>query len=170
MIDVLPYLLLGLVILVVVFKFLVKVFGRTNKLGIQGKLIWVDKGTHVKPFFNSAFEVLGKPDLMYQIPDGVLAVEYKSRQGPVFESDIVQAKCAALAARGGGYKVVKVLVKTATTEEYLALPKGDKALFAEIKGYVDIARRAKVGAEMEARPDSGKCRGCAFRYGCRYSV
>src|SRR4051794_13793424 len=76
-----------------------------NPFGISGKLIWTDKGKLTKSFYNNDFEVFGKPDFLYREREEIIAVEFKSRFGPVFESDIVQAKAAALAARGDGYKV-----------------------------------------------------------------
>ena len=97
MIDILLYGLLGLAAAALLYNFIRRIAGSRSGLGIEGKLIWMDKGRSTKPFFNQVFEVLGKPDLMYRVRGGVLAVEYKSRRGPVFKSDVVQAKCAALA-------------------------------------------------------------------------
>ena len=111
MIDLLLYSLLALAGISIFINFLRNAFTTKSDLRIKGKLIWVDRGRSTKPFFNRVFEVLGKPDLMYQVFGGVLAVEYKSRKGPVFKSDVVQAKCAALAARGNGYKVIRILPK-----------------------------------------------------------
>ena len=102
MIDILLYGLLGLAAAALLYNFIRRIARSRSDLGIEGKLIWMDKGRSTKPFFNQVFEVLGKPDLMYRVRGGVLAVEYKSRRGPVFKSDVVQAKCAALAARGNG--------------------------------------------------------------------
>ena len=99
MIDILLYGLLGLAAAALLYNFIRRIARSRSDLGIEGKLIWMDKGRSTKPFFNQVFEVLGKPDLMYRVRGGVLAVEYKSRRGPVFKSDVVQAKCAALAAR-----------------------------------------------------------------------
>lgn len=169
MIDLLLYGLLGLAAAAILFNLTSRIFGSRDNLGIKGKLIWVDKGKSTKPFFNKVFEILGKPDLMYRIRGGVLAVEYKSRRGPVFKSDVVQAKCAALAARGDGYQVIQILVRTATIEQYIDLPKSDKALLDDIKEYVDLTRQAKAGARMRASPNFGKCRGCAFKYECRHA-
>ena len=169
MIDLLLYFLLGLAGITIALNFLRQIFKRKNNLGIEGKLIWVDKGRGTKPFFNRAYEVLGKPDLMYHVRDGVLAVEYKSRQGQVYESDVVQAKCAALAARGDNYKVVRILVKTATQEKYINLPRSDKELFQEIKSYVTLTRKSKNGIKMKAWPNQAKCKSCAYKNQCDYA-
>jgi len=137
-----------------------------DRLGIKGKLIWVDKGKNTKPFFNHAFHIMGKPDLMYKVDGGILAVEYKSRKGWFYFGDVIQAQTAALAARGNGYNVTQVLVKTATTEKYFDLPKQDYALYKKIKHFVRQARKAKKGCAVEAVPRKRKCSKCAFHETC----
>jgi len=170
MIDLLLYGLLVLAGGLLVVNVVRNTFTTKNELGIEGKLIWVDKGKSTKPFFNNTFEVLGKPDLMYRVLGGVLAVEYKSRNGPIYQSDEAQAKCAALAARGNGYRVIRILLKTNTLEQYIDLPTNDITLFNEIKAFVVLTRQAKSGDKMNALPTVGKCRSCAFKYECRYSA
>lgn len=141
--------------------------GSGNKgLGIKGKLVWTDHGRQTRPFFNKTFQVFGKPDLMYRTKDGILAVEFKSRKGRVFSSDTVQAKCASLAARGAGFNVTKVLVKTASDELYVALPRSDAELFQEIEQSVIMARQAKKGLNVPSLPDRRKCYACAYRNAC----
>jgi len=142
----------------------------TNKLGIDGSLIWTDQGRNTKPFFNKDFKVLGKPDLMYKIQSGVLAVEYKSRRSRVYLSDTVQAKSAALAARGAGYHVTKILVCTQTQKQYFELPRQDLTLYKSIEVYVSYVREAKSGSEMKATPSRYKCRSCAYHESCQFTV
>ncbi|UZE97249.1 PD-(D/E)XK nuclease family protein [Alkalimarinus alittae] len=169
MIDALLFGLIAIALLSFIFPLLGKMLSR-NKLGIEGKLIWVDKGRKTNPFFNRVFEVLGKPDLMYKIKGGILAVEYKSRKGTnIYQSDIVQAKTAALAARGEGYKVIRILIKTGSKDQYINLPSSDKALFDEVKQYVDITRSAHRGTALKAWPNKFKCRSCAFNHSCSHS-
>lgn len=143
---------------------------KKNALGIPGKLIWTDHGRRTKPFYYRRFGVFGKPDLMFKTGNSVLAVEYKSRHGHIYESDVAQALCASLAARGQGYKVTRALIKTATTERYIDLPRADQDLYQSIKAYIDVAADAKDGGTMIAKPGARKCRACAFRNGCRYAV
>lgn len=99
---------------------------------------------------------------MYRQKSGVLAVEYKSRKGRVYESDIVQAKTAAPAARGNGHKVVKILIKTSTEERYITLPKRNRQLFNEVKEFIVIARQAKKGVRQNPTPCKFKCRPCPY--------
>ena len=166
------YVLYGFLLLAVLFVIYpaLKRSVSGNKLGIKGKLIWVDKGRHTKPFFNSTFKIFGKPDLMYKIKGGVLAVEYKSRKGSgIYQSDIVQAKTAALAARGEGYKVIRILIKTGSNEQYINLPAADRSLFSEVKQYVDISRQSNKGAFLKAWPSKFKCRSCAYNHSCNHA-
>lgn len=166
MIEVIVFILIALGALALLLKWARNTFGK-SKLGIDGKLIWTDKGRHTKPFFNAKYEVLGKPDLMYRISKGILAVEYKSRTGPIFKSDVAQAKCAALAARGEGFKVVRLLIKTATQDEFIDLPPSDAALYEDIKEDVVTVRHARDGKPMPAKPALHKCRSCAYKKDCK---
>lgn len=145
-------------------------FPKKNALGIPGTIIWTDQGRRTKPFFYRKFGVFGKPDLICRKGNTVLAVEYKSRHRPVYESDIAQALCAALAARGDGYNVTRALIKTSTTERYIDLPRSDQDLYQTIKVYIDLAADAKDGKKMMATPNTRKCRACAFRNGCRHAI
>lgn len=136
-----------------------------NKVGITGKLIWLDEGKQTKPFFNSQFLVVGKPDQIYKTTNGLLAVEYKSRKGAIYPSDIVQAKCAVLAARPQ-YIISRVLIKTSSQEKYISLPTNNQKLYNDIKKYLDIARNAKAGAKLPPLPTKYKCHSCAYKNSC----
>lgn len=168
MLELVLYISIGIAFFLFLADYLNRYFFPKNDLYIPGKLIWVDRGKDTKPFFNSTFKVFGKPDLMYAVRGGALAVEYKSRYGTIYESDIAQAKCAALAARGEGYKVVKILLKTSTQKRYISLPKNDKALFDEIKNFVIVARKAKSGSSLRGTPENKKCKSCAYKHDCSY--
>lgn len=168
--SVLTVLILAVVIAVVGFR-LVKRLGRSrDPLNIDGKLIWIDEGQSTRPFFNHLYGVLGKPDFMYKIKGGVLAVEYKSRKSGVYESDIVQAKCASLAARGNGYRVIKIMVKTGSDTKVISLPGDNQILYNEIKRYIDICRDTKAGKTAPALPSRRKCRSCAYKYACDHAL
>jgi len=139
---------------------------RNNPVGIDGDLIWVDEGKKTKAFFNRTFEILGKPDAMYRTSSGVCAVEYKSRKSGVLDSDIAQAKCAALAARAEGYKVNEIVVITRSERKSVALPRSDSDLFKEIRPLVKTIRDIRRGSKGEAKPNGGKCFNCAYRSSC----
>ena len=167
--------LICLVVLVAFVYLVVRLFfkNKSDPLGIDGKLVWIDRGHSTKPFFNKQFRVFGKPDLMYRLRSGgILAVEYKSRRGRIYKSDLAQTQAAALAARGAGFAVREILIKTNATEQRCVLPRADEALFAEIQRYADCVREAKAGAKLPLppRPQAGKCRTCAFGPRCSSAV
>lgn len=141
----------------------------TDGLGVAGKVIWIDIGKKTTPFFNNTFSVLGKPDLMYKVKGGILAVEYKDRGRGIYNSDIVQAKCAALAARGEGFKVIRVLIKNRSEDRYIELPPSDHALYKQIERYILLSRKAKNGEKMQAQPERHKCRACSLKLSCQYA-
>lgn len=142
-----------------------------NPLGIpNAELMYIDEGKQTKPFFNRQFEVLGKPDAMYKTPTGLVAIEYKSRRGSVQDSDVSQALCAALAARGDGHKVYQVIVKTQTDQIEIDLPRSDKELFNRIQQDVAVARSIKHGGTGSANPHPAKCGSCAHKMDCTFSV
>jgi len=133
----------------------------------KADLIWLDEGRSTKPFFNQTYKVLGKPDAMYNDRGYITAVEYKSRRGRIHASDITQAKAAALAARGNGYQVKAVMVKTKTTQQVISLPAADTALYDEISDAVEMARTIKQGAKARsAKPELRKCASCAYNASC----
>lgn len=133
-----------------------------------GDLLWVDEGRDVKPFYHQVFHVLGKPDAIYSKAGNGTAVEYKSRRGPVFDSDRVQAITAALAARGEGFKISKVQIRTKTDEDTISLPKKDLELYQMVEPHVETVRAIRRGAAGTANPSEQKCRGCAYRSGCAH--
>lgn len=155
------------ILLCIALYILFRVFSPGSRGGIDGKLIWTDHGRQTKAFSNRTFKIFGKPDLMYRIRGGVKAVEYKHRNGPVFKSDIAQALAAALAARGEGYKVVQVLVKTRTNDVTIELKQSDRALYQRLEGLIHDVRNAKTGKKMSKNPERRKCYSCAYRDACQ---
>lgn len=137
-----------------------------NELGIEGKLVWIDKGKHTKPFFNQEYRVLGKPDLMYRNNAGIMAVEYKSRNANIYESDIIQGLTASLAARGNGFNVQSLLIKTDKNERFMRLPRSDNELFRMVQKQVSTVRKAKSGASLPSNPHYYKCLHCAYSESC----
>lgn len=165
------YWIIGIIIVLVVLWIGLRRRTPRSPLDIEGKLIWVDRGNSTAIFTNDAFYVCGKPDLIYKQKQGTLAVEYKSRSGPVYESDIVQAKVAALATRGSKrYRVDRIMIKTKSTERYVDLPADDSALYQQVERYVETVRMAKRGGMLTASPTVPKCRSCGYRTPCADSL
>lgn len=140
--------------------------GQKDELGIAGELVWIDRGKNTKPFFNREYRIFGKPDLMYQIKNGILAVEYKGRKNNIYKADIIQGMTASLAARGQGYKVNRLLVRTDGSERYIDLPSSDRALYKLVSENIEIVREAKRGKALSANPAYYKCLNCAYSDAC----
>lgn len=144
---------------------------RYNKsLGLHGKLIWTDKGKKTASFRNKKFFVFGKPDFIYKTKYGLTAVEYKSRNGGIYLSDIIQVMTASLSARGAGKKIKHAIVITNTQRKEITLPKSDKQLYSKIQSYVEIVRQAENGNSMPSTPNKYKCMSCAFTNSCNDRV
>ena len=110
------------IIAIVIYIFLLR--GTPVK---RPRLVWVDKSRKTKAFRNKAYGVSGKPDCIYKLADGYRLVEFKSRKSGIYESDRVQAKAAALAARGGSkYKITEILIQTKSSEETIQLNISDE--------------------------------------------
>ena len=135
-------------------------------IGIKGKCIWKDEGKNIKPFFSHRYHVYGKPDLLYETDEGIVLIEYKSRGGKIYPSDIAQAKCAALAARDDGYNIHSIAVKTVANKHIEVLPESNDCLYEDIEQYIHAARAAKSGSFLPTAKDPGKCHGCGYKNSC----
>jgi len=162
--DLQEYWLIGLVVITLIFAWMnfrrgsQQVIKSKEDLAQLGKLMWVDEGSDTKPFFNKRFKVFGKPDAMYNDSGFVSAVEYKSRQGSVKKSDVIQALTAALAARGDGIKIRQVVIVTEGDVEQVSVPKSMTSHYDLVKQYVELTRRIKQGASA---PEGAGCRRCS---------
>ncbi len=146
------------IIAIVIYIFLLR--GTPVK---RPRLVWVDKSRKTKAFRNKAYGVSGKPDCIYKLADGYRLVEFKSRKSGIYESDRVQAKAAALAARGGSkYKITEILIQTKSTEELIPLIMSDEQLYQDIKYYIELAQKAHQGEPLKAIPEKRKCKYCAY--------
>ncbi len=120
-----------------------KTTGR-EELDELGKLVWIDEGVDTKPFFNQEYRVLGKPDAIYSKNGKVTVVEYKSRNGPVLESDVIQGLSACLAVKSAGYKVRDLMVITGKETKTVSVPESPKSLYQMVANYVEGARAIKM--------------------------
>lgn len=158
-----------IVLAIFTFYFVIINFRRGGKRASDpelGELLWVDEGKDTKPFFNKAFKIFGKPDAMYVKGGKVTAIEYKSRKGKIHDSDMWQAMAAALAARGEGYQVASVRIKTKTHSADMDVPKSELDHYKFIKTCHEAALRAKNGHPSKALPETNKCFHCAYKAVC----
>ena len=157
-----------LVLIVIFTVYLLLINQRRGRTFVpkNAKLIWVDEGINTEPFFNRPYRIFGKPDALYYVQGNVIAVEFKSRKGKIYDADRIQALTAALASRGAGYKVRQVVVKSSTDIERIDLPEEDKALHELVKKDIEAARAIKSGHQANAKPESTKCQACAYNNHC----
>ena len=149
-----------------VFLFVLFLYRRSARQ-MPGAVIWQDDGVSTASLYNATYGVAGKPDWLCDIGrNNVAAVEYKHRKKGFFESDIVQLKCAALAARGQGYTVTRALLRNRTSKKWVRLPADDEKLYQSIKRHVENVRDAKEGRSLKANSASAKCSHCSVRKSC----
>lgn len=120
-----------------------KTTGR-EELDELGKLVWIDEGLDTKPFFNQEYRILAMPDAIYSKNGNVTVVEYKSRNGPVLESDVIQGLTACLAVKSAGYKVRDLMVITGQETKTVSVPEAAKSLYQMVANYVEGAREIKM--------------------------
>jgi CRISPR/Cas system-associated exonuclease Cas4 (RecB family) len=138
-------------------------------LSKYGECVWMDKDD-AKPFFDGRFRILGKPDAIFKSEDGAFtAIEYKNRSKGIYSSDIVQAKTAALAARGDMSKkhhISKIVVVNQTDYKEVELPANDFELYEDIKYNVEAVQRIKAGGYGYKTKDKYKCQNCGYKSVC----
>ena len=138
----------------------------TNPPHQSGVNVWLDEGKKTKPFFHPGYQLVAKPDAIQKIAQKLYAIEYKSRESKVFESDIVQLKAACLAARANGYKIYGGFIVTNKGFKEVSLPSSDRQLFKQISQYHQLVMDIKAGRSVKASPTQNKCRSCGYRHAC----
>lgn len=136
------------------------------------KNLYIDEGRETPVLYSNTYGLSAKPDAIIKDEYGrVAVVEYKSRKGKsVYDSDIVQAKCASLVARENNYPVEYILIKTQSVSKKITLPKSNKVLYQELAPFVNVVNRAREGKSVEPSPENFKCRFCSYKNACSYSV
>ena len=112
------YLLLLLFIIVMFFVVFISTGGKDEShpvrrlsriIGSDPKQVFCDTGNK-KPFRNKAFMIVAKPDFIYKTKAGeYVVIEYKSRVGKVYSSDVSQTLASCLAVRSK-YPVSKAVI------------------------------------------------------------
>ena len=132
------------------------------------RVIYKDTGPKARVFVNKKYKVAAKPDLILKNIDGYIGVEFKSRKYGIYESDIVEAKAAALAARSK-YPIFAIQIKNQTQNKVIVLPKSNDDLYREIEGYVSLASLASAKL-LPANPHPMKCKSCPVKMSCNESL
>lgn len=164
--------MMAFLIAFVVFVALLYLAGRrshrtSSPLGVKGKIIYADQGRKSKLFINRKYGITAKPDFIITTPNGEnMMVEYKSRTGRVYQSDIVQLLASVLAARSEMPNHRAVVVTKGTRRE-IELG-SDEHIFREISKFVLLARRAQEGEIIKIfSSHPGVCRTCSVANSCQ---
>lgn len=155
----------------IIFALLVALFllkpWKNNKLpntpyGFKAKLLFIDDGSiRGFAFYNKKLRLGATPDVIYRKNNNkALMTELKSRKGPVYESDIAQAK-AGILATNGKYKFDQIFIKTSTHQQFIDLPSSIRALEKEMMPLIKMARDIKIGKRVTQKNISrNKCLSC----------
>lgn len=139
----------------------------SSPLGVEGKIIYADQGRKSKLFINRVYGITAKPDFIITTPNGEnVMVEYKSRKGRVYQSDIFQLLASVLAARSE-MQIHRAIVVTKVTRREVELG-SDEHIFKEISKFVLLARRAQEGEIIKIfSSHPGVCRTCSVASSCQ---
>ena len=159
--------MITILLLLMVFVIAFVTFGSSKFKG-QTTIVYQDEGKRSKVFINKKFGVAAKPDIILNTIDGYICTEYKGRKKGIYESDIIEAKAAALAVRSK-YPIVAIQIKNQTESRVYPLPKSDKELYEHIRQYKEMADVAHSQL-LPAKPNRPKCHTCPVKSSCNESV
>lgn len=132
----------------------------------NAKKIFTDNGK--KNFNSTKYKISARPDFIYEEPDGSkIIVEYKSRNNPVRESDIIQLIATAIAVKESHPTVCKGFIYTQGNHiEIVDLSKSIDELANSISNEIIKMRAIKMRVRPSFEPIESHCFACGFRDAC----
>ncbi|MCE2573859.1 hypothetical protein [Motilimonas eburnea] len=108
-----------------------------------------------------------KPDHIFQLNDGSKGVvEYKSRYGEVYDSDVAQTLASVLAARTS-HNIKWATIYTKNSKKDVSLG-SDAEIWQKIKHLHENVLIAKSGKVInQYNPNPKKCAKCAMKLNCQ---
>lgn len=139
--------------------------------GFKGRLVYKDDGKASATFINKHFGISAKPDFIFLTEAGnYRLIEYKSRKGRVYESDIAQTIASVIAARSK-YPISEAEVHTDTQTFKVKLHTDNKRLFEVISKHHALTVKIKRGIKVnECNPSQYKCRSCSMKKHCELNT
>lgn len=131
--------------------------------------LYSDKGIGSKVFKDKVRRIRAMPDRIEGTQRSALLLEYKSRKGGVYNSDVVQAIASVLAARGSGINITGAQIHTRGGSVKTIELGDDASLERKIKHPLMNARIVMSGGVPKATHQKVKCRGCGYNQVCEYS-
>jgi CRISPR/Cas system-associated exonuclease Cas4 (RecB family) len=137
-----------------------------TKFGFKGRLVYTDDAPKAKVFVNKRYQLSAKPDFVFRVSLwSYIAVEYKSRNAPVKESDLIQLIATVIAVRSQ-FNIVRAMVVTNSESRELSLGSNSK-LYRSIKQLHKQAKKVKhFNKEPKPLVNDTRCKGCGYREHC----
>lgn len=139
----------------------------TTPYGFKGKLVFQDEGKKKGfAFVSERFQAGATPDMIYQTGRNKFTImELKSRNGPVYESDVIQALMGVLATHKR-YNVTKIVIKTnSETESYNV--KSPRKVYKDLKPLIQQEIKLQKGKVLlQRKKHKPKCISCRHYSKC----
>ncbi len=145
---------------------------KPTPFGFKGKLLYLDKGKASQTFINKQYNIAAKGgDFIYLTEQGEhILIEYKSRKGPVYESDVAQTIASVLAARSC-YPISQAMVITETQSKKINVSGNDDVLYNEIKQFHLLTQQIKQGKAVTRNyAKLYKCKSCNMQAFCKFKL
>lgn len=140
-----------------------------TEFGFAGQLVYTDDSPQAKTFVHQGYELSGKPDFIFKVGfNQYVIVEYKSRQGTVRLSDILQLLACAIACRSK-YNVVRGYVITGKQTKVVQLGT-NRSIYKRIKATHKLVRKIKLHNYFPAKNCDGRCQNCGYQEVCNQDM
>jgi CRISPR/Cas system-associated exonuclease Cas4 (RecB family) len=137
-----------------------------TKFGFKGRLVYTDNAPQAKVFVNKRYQLSAKPDFVFRIGLwSYITVEFKSRNAPVKESDLIQLIATVIAVRSQ-YNIVRAMVVTNSETQEISIGSNSK-LYSSIKQLHKQAKKVKhFNKEPKPLVNDARCKGCGYLGRC----
>ncbi len=142
--------------------------GLDNPFSMYGQLVYADgQSKKSRSFVNKRFGLCAKPDFIFRNEHGTYTlIEYKSRQGKVYQSDIQQTIASVMAARTK-FNITEAYVHTDNFRMAIDAGKSNAELYSVIERNADLTRDIKSGRQVNITNGSQyKCPTCSMKHKC----
>ncbi len=133
-------------------------------------VLYEDKGRSSRVLVDPVNRIRSKPDMIKGPKHSALLIEYKSRDGKVYPSDIAQAYAGVLAARADGIVITRAEVHTKSQKYTLPAIHSNESIVSRISDPLNSARIVASGGVPTAKPQLYKCRSCSYKKHCPHAI
>lgn len=130
-----------------------------TEFGFRGKLVYSDDSPTAKVFVSHGYKLSAKPDFIFKIGfNQYVIVEFKSRQGAIKHSDLVQLLATAIAVRSK-YRVVRGYIVTANKTKAVGFGT-NRQIYRQIKDTHKIVKKIKHTNYFPPKKCDANCQNC----------